>query len=371
MRLSFGTISLWCSRSVVLRQLYSYKGVNPHGKRFFSKDDASSIPTFDLPEAHKYDVRAMLTKRTVDEFNVYLHVDINSTVQQALQQMTGSHARALIVLDGQDVCGIVTGRDYVRRVLAKGKNSEGVKCGDIMSKELTCIGLTDSLKKCMEYMTLYDHHHLPVLNTSDPQEFKGKYHKKDILTILTAKDIMRAILSVYYSGVFKKENPLKKILMGSVLKEKGYDYITLREAEPLIQTVKLMNELQIGSLLVSEGTQMTTGIITETDFVRKSHVFEKDGLEKCQAKDIMTCNPICITSDFTLDQALLLLLDRDFRHLPFIDFIGQAYDADTRCLGIVSITDILHVLSRDASKLYKKYSEELKEGKIKGTRLAQ
>jgi CBS domain-containing protein len=329
-------------------------------------------PTFKLTGTNNPDVRTILTQRTMDEPSSYLHVDVNSPVQEALRQMTQYHARALLVLDGQRVCGILTGRDYVRRVLAKGKLSTETKCGDIMSERLKCAALLSSLEECIGQMVEHDHHHLPVLNIIHVEDSQGKYFKKDILTILTAKDLMRAILSVYSNmAVSEKGEPFKNITMGTVLNEKGYNYIMARQEDSLEEVVQLMNERGIGSLLINEGTKITTGIVTENDFVRKSAIFEAKGLKHSPVKSIMTSNPICISPDFTLDQALMLLLERDFRHLPFIDFIGQSYDDDTRCLGLVSLTDILRFLgNKSISKLSKEYAKDPQTLGITGTRLS-
>jgi CBS domain-containing protein len=321
------------------------------------KDESDLSPMFKLRGAENIDVRTMLQDRKPADSVANLHINIQDSVGDALRQMAENRTRALLVLDGQRICGILTGRDYVRRVLARGKVSTQLKCGDIMTERVKCVALLSSLDECIQLMAKQDLHHLPVLNVIDIQDSQGRYFKQDIMTILTVKDLIRAILSVYCSTSFRKDEPFKKITMGTILHEKGYDFVMARQEDTLEHAAQVFNEHKIGSLLISEGSKIVTGIVTETDFVRKAKSFEKDGLGKHSLREIMTPNPICISPDFTFDQALLTLLERDFHHLPFIDFIGQSYDQDNRCLGLVSITDILRILSRDAPMLREKYGK--------------
>ena len=64
-----------------------------------------------------------------------------ATVFDAAKKMSEEDIGDVIVLDGKDVCGIVTDRDVVVRVIAAGKDPKKTKLGSICSKELTAVRL--------------------------------------------------------------------------------------------------------------------------------------------------------------------------------------------------------------------------------------
>ncbi|MCK6411383.1 MAG: CBS domain-containing protein [Azonexus sp.] len=87
------------------------------------------------------------------------------TVFHALGIMAQHEVGALLVLDGEDLVGIFSERDYARKVILQGKASKDIAVREIMSDRVVYVTLDQTLDQCMALMTEKRFRHLPVLNT--------------------------------------------------------------------------------------------------------------------------------------------------------------------------------------------------------------
>ena len=85
-----------------------------------------------------------------------------TTVLQALQLMAEKNIGSVIVMEGDTYKGLVTERDYSRKVILKGKNSTETRVEEIMSADLPGIRPADSMEHCMELMTQNNIRYMPV-----------------------------------------------------------------------------------------------------------------------------------------------------------------------------------------------------------------
>jgi CBS domain-containing protein len=85
-----------------------------------------------------------------------------TTVLDALRLMAEKNIGSVIVMEGDHYRGIVTERDYSRKVILKGKNSTDTMVSDIMSTDLPSVTPGDSIEHCMELMTKNTIRYLPV-----------------------------------------------------------------------------------------------------------------------------------------------------------------------------------------------------------------
>ena len=87
----------------------------------------------------------------------------NAMVFDAIQLMDEKNVGALPVVDNKTLVGVVSERDYTRKVIVKGRSSKDTPLTDIMTKELLTVNPGDSVAECMRTMTEKRVRHLPVL----------------------------------------------------------------------------------------------------------------------------------------------------------------------------------------------------------------
>ncbi|MBN8463925.1 MAG: CBS domain-containing protein [Dechloromonas sp.] len=93
------------------------------------------------------------------------------SVFHALNLMAMHDVGALLVLDGENLVGIFTERDYARKLILHGKSSKETLVSEIMSDKVAYVTLTATVDECMALMTEKHFRHLPVL--SDDGEVIG------------------------------------------------------------------------------------------------------------------------------------------------------------------------------------------------------
>ena len=87
----------------------------------------------------------------------------NAMVFDAIQLMDQKNVGALPVVDNKTLLGVVSERDYTRKIIVKGRSSKDTPVSDIMTKELLTVNPGDSVAECMRIMTEKRVRHLPVL----------------------------------------------------------------------------------------------------------------------------------------------------------------------------------------------------------------
>ena len=88
----------------------------------------------------------------------------DATVFQALQLMADKDIGALLVLDGSQVVGVFSERDYARKVVLQGKDCTSTILREVMSSRVLYVRLDQSVDDCMALMTDKHIRHLPVLD---------------------------------------------------------------------------------------------------------------------------------------------------------------------------------------------------------------
>ena len=91
------------------------------------------------------------------------HIRPDASVLDALKIMAEHDIGALVVLDDGRLVGIVTERDYARKIVLKGRTSPGTSVREIMSTSVICTHLDHTVEECMAIMTARAVRHLPVL----------------------------------------------------------------------------------------------------------------------------------------------------------------------------------------------------------------
>ncbi len=106
-----------------------------------------------------YNVRQLLDEKGTDIWSVAPQ----SPVFEAIKLMAEKQIGALLVMDNGSMCGIVSERDYARKVILQGRASRETPVADIMTPNVITVGLLDTSEHCMGIMTQHRIRHLPVV----------------------------------------------------------------------------------------------------------------------------------------------------------------------------------------------------------------
>lgn len=106
------------------------------------------------------------------------------SVFHALNLMAMHDVGALLVLDGENLVGIFTERDYARKLILHGKSSKETLVSEIMSDKVAYVTLTATVDECMALMTEKHFRHLPVLSEDG-----------EVIGIVSIGDLVKATIS--------------------------------------------------------------------------------------------------------------------------------------------------------------------------------
>ena len=104
-------------------------------------------------------IRAILNQKSDEVFSI----SPDATVFEAVEIMDAKNVGALLVMEQEGVVGIISERDYTRKVVLRGKRSRETKVGEIVSTNVTVTHPREPVEKCLRLMTDKHIRHLPVL----------------------------------------------------------------------------------------------------------------------------------------------------------------------------------------------------------------
>ncbi|MGZ8510558.1 MAG: CBS domain-containing protein [Chitinophagaceae bacterium] len=110
-----------------------------------------------------------------------------TTVRDALKLMAEKNIGSVVVMENDHYLGIVTERDYSRKVILKGKHSDDTRVSEIMSEDLPNVRPGDTIDLCMSLMTQQNIRYLPVFENN---KLAGIISISDVVkeTILAQKE---------------------------------------------------------------------------------------------------------------------------------------------------------------------------------------
>ena len=130
--------------------------------------------------------------------NNVVQISPDTSVLDALQLMAEKNIGSVVVMDNGVYAGIVTERDYSRKVILKGKHSADTTAADIMSADLPSLQPGDSIEHCMALMTEKNIRYLPVFEQG---QLAGIISMSDVVKeiILSQKETIHHLQN-YISG---------------------------------------------------------------------------------------------------------------------------------------------------------------------------
>ena len=127
-------------------------------------------------------------------------VSPDATVLEALKIMAERNIGSVIVMSEGKYQGIITERDYSRKITLKGKSSTDTTVADIMSTQLPNLSPEDTLERCMELMSDKNIRYLPVFKNN---ELKGIISMSDVVkeTILSQQEMINHLENYIHSNL--------------------------------------------------------------------------------------------------------------------------------------------------------------------------
>ena len=124
----------------------------------------------------------------------------DATVYEALETLEERNVGALLVMAGDNLVGLLSERDYVRKVKLKGHSSTDLKVEEIMSTPVVTVTPTATVDECMRCMTNKRCRHLPVV---DEGKVVGVLSIGDLVNwIMTVQDVTIHQLEDYICGKY-------------------------------------------------------------------------------------------------------------------------------------------------------------------------
>jgi CBS domain-containing protein len=120
------------------------------------------------------------------------------TVLDAIKVMASENIGAAIVMSGDRLVGILSERDYARKVILKGRSSETTRVEEIMTSSVVTVSPRAKSRECMELMSEKNIRHLPVVEDG---RVVGMVSVRDIVNdIIADQDFTISQLESYISG---------------------------------------------------------------------------------------------------------------------------------------------------------------------------
>jgi CBS domain-containing protein len=126
--------------------------------------------------------------------NLVHSVSPETSVLDALRAMDTANVGALLVMEGDRLAGIISERDYARKVILKGRASSNTTVREIMSSKVLCARPDQTVEECMSMMTTKAVRHLPVLD------------HKAVIGIVSIGDLVKAIIGEQQFVIEQLEN---------------------------------------------------------------------------------------------------------------------------------------------------------------------
>ena len=123
-------------------------------------------------------VRQLLDGKPAEIFSIAP----GAPVIDAIRLMAEHRIGALLVMEGPRLAGILSERDYARKVVLQGRSSKDTPVRDIMTAEVVSIGQAETVGRCMQLVTERRIRHLPVLEGDD------------VVGVLSIGDLVKAVI---------------------------------------------------------------------------------------------------------------------------------------------------------------------------------
>jgi len=139
-------------------------------------------------------IDAILAQKGTEIFSI----TPEATVFEGVELMANKNVGALLVIQDGKLVGLISERDYTRKVMLRGKRSRETQVREIMSSDLTVVSPREPVENCLRMMTDKRVRHLPVL---DGETIRGVISIGDLVKwVIATQSAAIAHLEMYISG---------------------------------------------------------------------------------------------------------------------------------------------------------------------------
>jgi CBS domain-containing protein len=124
-------------------------------------------------------------------------VEPGAPVLEAIRAMAAHHVGALLVMEGEALRGIVSERDYARKVILMGRSSADTPVRDIMTAEVITVSPETSVQTCMQLVTDRRVRHLPVIEGAR------------VVGMVSIGDLVKAVIAEQQQHIEQLENYIR------------------------------------------------------------------------------------------------------------------------------------------------------------------
>jgi CBS domain-containing protein len=135
-------------------------------------------------------IRSILNQKSSDVFSI----SPDATVFEAVQLMDAKNVGALLVMDDDRLVGIISERDYTRKIVLRGKQSRETSVAEIMTTNLTVTHSREPVETCLRLMTDKHIRHLPVVDGDK------------VVGVISIGDLVKHVISCQEAAIAHLEN---------------------------------------------------------------------------------------------------------------------------------------------------------------------
>ncbi|KAG5245121.1 CBS domain-containing protein [Salix suchowensis] len=289
-------------------------------------------------------------ERTVKKLKLSkaLTIPEGTTVFDACRRMAARRVNAVLLTDANALLsGIVTDKDISARVIAEGLRPEQTVVSKVMTRNPIFV-TSDSLAiEALQKMVQGKFRHLPVVENGeviallditkclyDAISRMEKAAEQGSAIAAAVEGVERQWgnnFTAPYAFIETLRERMFKPALSTIIGEQSKVAI-VSPSDPVFAAAKKMRELRVNSVIVVNGDKIH-GILTSKDILMRV-VAQNLSPELTLVEKVMTLNPECVTLETTILDALHVMHDGKFLHLPVVDKDGSV----AACLDVLQIT---------------------------------
>ncbi|GAB4855738.1 CBS domain-containing protein cbscbspb3 [Ancistrocladus abbreviatus] len=289
-------------------------------------------------------------ERTVKKLRLSkaLTIPEGTTVSEACRRMAARRVDAVLLTDANALLsGIVTDKDIAARVIAEELRPEQTIVSKIMTRNPIFVTSDTSAIEALQKMVQGKFRHLPVVENGEVIALlditKCLY---DAISRMEKAAEQGSVIAAAVEGVERqwgnnftapyafietlRERMFKPSL--STIIAENIKVATVSPSDPIHVAAKRMRELRVNSVIIMTGDKIQ-GILTSKDILMRV-VAQNLSPELTLVEKVMTPNPECATVDTTILEALHIMHDGKFLHLPVLDKDGSI----VTCVDVLQLT---------------------------------